>query len=239
MDCTKCVDKPCCKNIIMPVEVTIDFIFRLANHFGLKPEDSFDKYCDMAPILQDSPYGNVSGIALKYPCPFFSNGCIIHDIKPNTCLFFPATPYSQNLSESYYDHPCLNGEMSPPDQNEINFAMELVGSYIENNGLELNRRILFKNRQPFIDIRDLREKYNEVEKYLNSGEKQILEITREYLQDSEKETEVIIDILKKEFESKLKKKTILFRIRRVDSKHKNTINKLNRAYFEIRRKFDK
>jgi Fe-S-cluster containining protein len=221
----------------MPIEVTIEFIFRLAEHFDLKPEEAFEKYCDTIPIIRDLPYGNVLGVALKHPCPFFIDGCSIHKLKPHTCLAFPSALYLDDKAQSFFDYPCLNGEMNPPDKEEQDFFIELTNSFIENDGLKLNQRVLFRDRQPFIDIRDLKDKYIEIKKYLNESENS--ELTADNVTIYEKETEKIIELLMKELETKLQKKTIYFRIKKVDFKQMNIIKKLNGKYFEIRENFKK
>ena len=207
----------------MPVEVSIDFIFRLAEKLNIRPEDAFMKYCDLDVILAEPPYGNVYGIVMKKPCAFFNGGCDIHRFKPVTCLSFPSIPYSQG---KFIDYPCMK---DPPDHKELELCFKLSENYAEN-GIGLSKRILFKNKQPFIDLREMKD--DMIRDYLEECDKTHFD-RREF----DKATINVIGLLKERFSQQLTKQTIFMRIRMIKEEDRKIIGYINRRYYGLREQF--
>jgi Fe-S-cluster containining protein len=225
MDCDECKDKPCCNNNIMPVEVTLEFLQRLADNFSINIEEAFERYCEIAPIFKmDNKY--IARLALKLPCPFFENRCTIHSIKPASCLCFPATAVLEGTAEAFPDFPCLNNEIEQSNEIEMDFAEDLIREHLKERKLELD--VCFKGNPIIIDLQDLKdidENKKAIEKYLSDEPNTIEDITK------------VVGIVKRHLKTLINKETVVSRIKNITEDQKKRIVEKNNSYFEIREKY--
>ncbi|MBW3012783.1 hypothetical protein KY340_01125 [Candidatus Woesearchaeota archaeon] len=225
MDCDECKNKPCCNNSIMPVEVTIEFLHRLAEHFGIKIEEAFDRYCEISPVFKTgSKY--IARLALKLPCLFFENKCTIHSIKPASCLCFPATAVLSGTAEAFPDFPCLNNEFDQSNEIEMDFAEDLIREHLKDRKLELD--VCFEGNPIIIDLQELNEKQENkeaIEKYLSEAPNTIEDIAK------------VVDIVKRHLKTLISKEKVRSRIKNMTEEQKNKIAEKNKTYFEIRERY--
>jgi len=232
-DCTKCIEKPCCKDELMSVELSLDFLFRLASHLELKPEEVFDKYCEVQPQYAGS-FSYQSKVSLKSPCPFLDNDCKIHSIKPLTCLWFPASSIYENQF-LYTNYPCKNNTLEGVQANEIEFYRKIIPLVMEAQNL--SDQIFFKGNKLNIDIRELRREYPEIEIYCQWLEGRI-KIENETIDERDKRQLEVDKIVSKEIWKRIKKETVFIRIRMIKSQINDRIKEINNQYFTLRESYN-
>jgi Fe-S-cluster containining protein len=233
VECNKCENKPCCKDRIMSVELSLDFLFRLAKKLGIKPEDVFNKYCE----IQAEYYGGSSYIAkigLQSPCPFLKDACDIHSIKPLMCIAFPASSSLENPL-LYANYPCKNGTLEGVSNNEINFFKEIIP--IIDSAQILSDNVYFKTDRPRIDLRDIRNDFLEIDEYCKWLEGKI-KIENETIDERDKRQLVVNKIASEQINKKISKETVFIRIRMIKPEIKTKIQEINNNYFNIRLNHD-
>lgn len=233
VECDKCKDKPCCKDEIMSVQLSLDFLFRLAEKLDIKPEEVFNKYCQIE-ALNRGDFLFPAKIALKSPCIFFNGECTINSIKPLTCLYFPASA-SDERSFLYGNFPCINGTLEKVSDSELKICKEI--SPIADDANIFSDNIHFKLDRPIIDIRSIRSFYPKVDEYCKWLEERI-EIENETIDERDKRQLQINKIASEEINKGNLKQTVFIRIRMIKPEIKAKIHEINDKYFKLRKHYN-
>ncbi len=212
----------------MPIEVGVDFIFRLADNFGITPGQAFARFCTLQPFLISPPYDYVLAVALKKPCPFFKKGCRIHIIKPSACLTFPARICSMGYSQGFDAYPCLTGELPKPEKQELKFS-ELLRQKMHARTFQLlNEKILYSGNQPYLNLKESAQNNPELKKI-------IMVIVEEKPLDASSKIR-LKKIIRKEFSSILSENQISKNLDSIKKTEQNAVKKLNHLYNKLRKK---
>ena len=94
-ECAMC-GRCCTQRLIL---LNTDDVFRMADHFKMPVPQFMDKY---GVVFATTGICNTPRLYLRITgdiCPFFENGCSIHDIKPLMCRLFPVLKPGQTAGE--------------------------------------------------------------------------------------------------------------------------------------------
>jgi Fe-S-cluster containining protein len=212
----------------MQVEVGIDFIFRLSDRFSLTPAQAFERFCRLQPFLISPPFDYILAASLRKPCPFFGNGCRIHDLKPAACLTFPARASSLGYLGGFDAYPCLTGELPMPAEHELRLEERFRKIFHARQFLQLNEDILYSKNQPYMNL----EKSAKADPEL----KKIIRIIKQGrpLGDSAKTR--LKEIIRNGLVSQLSEADISENLGTIKTAQKRAVLKLNRLYSRMRKK---
>ena len=94
-ECAMC-GKCCSQRLIL---LNTDDVFRMADHFKMLVPQFMDKYGVVFATTGSSKAPRLYLQIIGDACPFFDNGCSIHEIKPLMCRLFPVVKPGQTAGD--------------------------------------------------------------------------------------------------------------------------------------------
>jgi len=247
--CTECKNALCCKDVVLPVELTLGDIYRVAKHFNEKIHETFDKFCSFSPeVIRDRPAIRPI-ISFDNPCTFLKNHlCEIHSNKPLSCLKFPAYAKFEAINV-YSDYSCVSGPPTPEERQYLNKIYEMASSEFRTT-----QASLFNKKVILLEIK------NWPKEIIEKSEKNAEKINKSNLSESEKNRQLVtawyfdianamknqdlpytfIDINGRERIEKIRLWQYCLQQIKNAEKNKGTTNQLeffSRKYYELRKTF--
>ncbi|MFH1255878.1 MAG: hypothetical protein V1494_01165 [Candidatus Diapherotrites archaeon] len=149
--CKNCETRLCCKNIALPVELSIFDIYRIAKDKEIKLSDLFSTQCALIPVKSIHPYFAI-WFSFGIHCSFLTDtGCACHKVKPVTCMQFPASIIFQRTIDDYSMYPCEKFVL--PEQDSLNDL-----SQFHRKEMRKHYALVFNNRIPILPVKNLPKK---------------------------------------------------------------------------------